>query len=218
MKKIVSLFALSWSISIQANAQNAAEWLQQKRTQKRYLLEQILASAVYQDYLKNGYQVLHNGLMLIGNWRIAELDLHRSFYDAAAQGLRGGIPPDRIARFNRLLGAQRDQLASLSQLCRSGSWVNPQEQRYVWGLLGRIPQQLAPYGATFQELSRAGARALNDAQRLTAIDSLLNEFQADLSVLAHFHSELRVLLRQRMAEQQDARRVGILHQRGGQRP
>ncbi len=48
-----------------ANAQTWDEWFKQKKTQKKYLVQQIAALRVYLDYLKKGYTVVHNGLNTI---------------------------------------------------------------------------------------------------------------------------------------------------------
>jgi len=51
----------------QVNAQTWNEWFRQKKTQKKYLVQQIAALKVYLKYLKQGYRIVDKGLSLVGD-------------------------------------------------------------------------------------------------------------------------------------------------------
>lgn len=73
------LFFLSLQL---AKAQTISEWFAQKSTQKKYLLAQIEALQQYSSYIRQGYQVAHNGLGSIGGWIKGEFDLHGAYYNS----------------------------------------------------------------------------------------------------------------------------------------
>jgi tmRNA-binding protein len=62
-----------------AQAQTWNEWLRQKKTQKKYLLEQIAALQMYMGYAKKGYDIVGSGLHTIRDISNGEFSLHNSF-------------------------------------------------------------------------------------------------------------------------------------------
>ncbi|OJV52278.1 MAG: hypothetical protein BGO31_05460 [Bacteroidetes bacterium 43-16] len=84
MKKSVSMmmiFGLS-VICLQAMGQTAGEWLRQKSTQRKYLLQQIAALRTYSGYLKKGYDVVKDGSGLIKELTGGEFNLHKDYFES----------------------------------------------------------------------------------------------------------------------------------------
>src|SRR5882672_6465398 len=65
--------------------QTFEEWAQQKKTQKKYLLQQIAALQVYIGYAKKGYNVVNNGLTTIRNIKNGDFNLHQNFFESLKQ-------------------------------------------------------------------------------------------------------------------------------------
>jgi len=65
-----------------ANAQTWSEWFSQKKTQQKYLLEQVAALRVYAGYLKKGYEIGRSGLTFIKDASKGEFDLHGAFFSS----------------------------------------------------------------------------------------------------------------------------------------
>ncbi len=63
-------------------AQTFAEWFSQKKTQKKYLIQQISELQVYLGYLKKGYDISKQGLGTIRQIKNGEFDLHSVFYQS----------------------------------------------------------------------------------------------------------------------------------------
>ncbi|MGN7988715.1 hypothetical protein ACTJKC_15305 [Pedobacter sp. 22226] len=63
-----------------STAQTWSEWFSQKKTQKKYLLEQVAALKVYAGYLKKGYEIGSSGLDFIKIASKGEFDLHGAFF------------------------------------------------------------------------------------------------------------------------------------------
>ena len=59
-------------------AQTLAEWVSQKVTQKKYLLQQIAALQVYSGYLSKGYSIAKDGLNTTFNQQNIIISLQRS--------------------------------------------------------------------------------------------------------------------------------------------
>lgn len=78
MKTAITILFLILS-SAPGECQTAGEWVRQKETQKKYLVEQIAAYKIYLDYIKKGYGIVDKGLNAIGVIKEDDRSLHRIF-------------------------------------------------------------------------------------------------------------------------------------------
>ncbi len=62
-------------------AQNAQEFLEQKATQRNYLLEQIAAYRLYAAFLKQGYETAHQGLSLLATLQGKQTSDHTHHFE-----------------------------------------------------------------------------------------------------------------------------------------
>lgn len=60
-------------------AQTFSEWFRQKKTQQKYLMQQIAALQVYIGYAKKGYEIAGSGLQTIRDITGGEFSLHEGF-------------------------------------------------------------------------------------------------------------------------------------------
>ena len=80
MKKTLLFLLLLASASGSLQAQTFAEWFQQKKRQKKYLLQQIAALQIYVGYAQKGYQIAKEGLTTIGGFTRGEFNLHSDYF------------------------------------------------------------------------------------------------------------------------------------------
>ncbi|MET0570452.1 MAG: hypothetical protein ABWZ79_03410 [Pedobacter agri] len=69
----------------QGLAQSWSEWVAQKKTQERYLLEQIAALRLYGSYVKKGYQLVSGGVNVVRDLSKGELDVHELFFSSLSK-------------------------------------------------------------------------------------------------------------------------------------
>jgi len=67
MKRITLILLMLVSMTAEAQVPTWNEWFRQKKTQRRYLIRQIIALKVYLEFLKKGYEIVDNGLRQIGD-------------------------------------------------------------------------------------------------------------------------------------------------------
>ncbi len=79
MKKLLIVFIIILFAET-LPAQTSAEWLSQKKTQKKYLVQQIAALHVYAGYLSKGYTIVKGGINAIQNIKHGDLNLHADHY------------------------------------------------------------------------------------------------------------------------------------------
>jgi len=63
-------------------AQTWSEFFQQKKTQKQYLLEQLVALKIYAGYLEKGYEIAGDGLGIVRGFKNGEFGLHEVFFSS----------------------------------------------------------------------------------------------------------------------------------------
>ncbi len=80
MKKIFTILSIVFIFSLHANAQTFDEWFKQKKTQKKYLVQQIAALKVYLGYLKKGYEIAQKGWTTVENIKNGNFNLDRDFF------------------------------------------------------------------------------------------------------------------------------------------
>ena len=81
MKRICMIVLLVIATTA-SNAQTGAEWFNQKKTQKKYLLAQIAALRYYIDVAQKGYGIAKQGLSTIGKLSKGEFDLHGEYFSS----------------------------------------------------------------------------------------------------------------------------------------
>jgi hypothetical protein len=81
MKKGIWMAVITMVVGLQSvRAQTFSEWFKQKKTQKKYLAQQIAALQVYKGYVEKGWKIAENGLNLIQGFTGGQFDLHRLFF------------------------------------------------------------------------------------------------------------------------------------------
>jgi hypothetical protein len=78
MKSALAVLLFSIGIS-NSYGQNWNEIFRQKKTQQKYLLQQIAALEVYTGNLKKGYEIVNDGLQTIKDFSNGEFNLHNAF-------------------------------------------------------------------------------------------------------------------------------------------
>ena len=79
MKKVLIMTLIAIS-SVTSQAQTLAEWTQQRKTQLKYLLNQIASLRVHVQHVKEGYRILNKGLEAIGSIKRGDFNLHDQFF------------------------------------------------------------------------------------------------------------------------------------------
>jgi len=82
MRKIIFIGLMLFLSAGNIHAQTFSEWFRQKKTQKKYLLQQIAALQVYIGYAQKGYRIAKEGLTTIGGFTKGEFDLHSDFINS----------------------------------------------------------------------------------------------------------------------------------------
>jgi hypothetical protein len=199
MKKlIIVLMLLTASGSL--HAQTWAEWFKQKKTQKKYLLQQIAALKVYIDYAQKGYKIAEQGLNTIGGWTKGEFDLHGDYFNSLKN-----VTPE-IKNYYKVPEVISLQIKIVQQYNKINTQVNQSEnltqaeKDYITRVFERL---LADCESTLDELitvTTNGKLEMEDSQRMARIDKLYLDMKDRYTFCNSFSSDSRLVAASRKHE------------------
>lgn len=184
MKQFLFLFFLVLAIStVKGQAQNTAEWLRQKNTQKKYLLQQIAALQIHLESIKKGYRIARTGLHAVSDLKNGEFNLHSLYF----QSLKKVNPT--IRKYGRIAEISATQVKilkdykALKDRIQADGMYNRAELDYIDRALDSILDNCEQVISDLIDVISDGKLELKDDERLERIDQLYNAMQenADLS-------------------------------------
>jgi len=191
------LVALSMATDM-ASAQTWNEIFKQKKTQKKYLLQQIAALQVYIGYAKKGYDLVGSGIHLVKDITNGEFDLHRAFFTSLA-----AVNPS--IKNSAVVG----EIVSggLGMISVLGDWKDLELSGAEWSYVALVKANLlAECAHDLEELllvTTSGKLEMKDDERLQRLEKLRLSVQDKYDFALSFTTELEILARQRLREERD---------------
>ncbi|MES2277915.1 MAG: hypothetical protein V4592_17945 [Bacteroidota bacterium] len=185
-------------------AQTFAEWFSQKKTQIKYLTQQIAALEQYGSYVKQGYQITQGGWNGIGNWVKGEFDLHSAYYSSLKQvnpAIKNDPKADSIITYAQLIPQEFDQLAGLAGL-------NGDTRSYIGRVKTTVLTETDKDIAELQMVMTDGKAQLTDDERIKRLDAIYERVKDKLVFSGSFCNDVRMLIVQRNQELQDIQTLG----------
>lgn len=211
MKKIILFLILFVSAGGSLKAQTFAEWFQQKKTQKKYLIQQIAALQVYIGYAKKGYTIAKEGLTTIGGFTRGEFILHTDYFNSLKS-----VNPE-IKRYARVADIVALQLKIVQNYNRTYRRLNGSdalsndELAYIRRVFSRL---LDDCDKTLDELitiTTDGKMEMKDDERMKRIDMLYLDMQDKFTFSQSFSNDAVSLAASRLKEKIDVRTSRVLH-------
>lgn len=205
---MIILFALSAQT---AQGQTWNEWFKQKKTQRKYLLQQIAALKVYAEFAKKGYKIARQGLNLIGSFKNGEFNLHADYFNSLKN-----INPEirRYAKIAQIADLQvrivQDYNRTFRQVRRENQ-LNESELDYLVRVFGRLMDDCQTTLDQLIAVTTAGKLELTDDQRVAEIDRLFTQMQENYVFAKDFNRQSLQLSITRKKEQNDVKTSGAMH-------
>jgi len=206
-KRLLAFAMVTAAMSHCAQAQTFAEWFSQKKTQKKYLLQQIAALQVYSGYLKTGYSIAKGGLGSIGNYLGDEYGLHGDYYQRL-KIVNSAVNND--PQVNDILRWQSDILTQTNAVKKQVG-LSQQESDYITKVCRAL---LADCDARMNDLEMIVSDnkiEMSDEQRLRQVARLHQAMQDNYRFAAGFHSQLILYVRNKTQAQKDHNTLNKLY-------
>ena len=203
MEKVFLLLCVLLLGTATVQAQTFAEWFRQKKTQKQYLIEQIVALKVYSEYLKKGYDISKKGLGTISQIKNGDFNLHRDFFGALGT-VNTSIKRDpRVAEIQNL---QVRILAIKEQVLRNqvkSELISKRENRYIAEVFERLIENCGHIMEELGDVALSGNLTMKDDERLGRIDQLHKEMVDNYRFANHFKNQVVTLVASRKQQQRE---------------
>lgn len=157
---------------LQVHGQTTAEWLRQKSTQRKYLLQQIAALQTYSGYLKKGYGIVKDGSGLIKDITGGEFNLHRDYLGSLKNvnpALLKNVKVDAILSMQQAMEQTRYRIR---QKTANTAEYKADEIRQIYKLLHGLEEDCSAKMEELLVVISNGKLELTDDERIKRINAL----------------------------------------------
>lgn len=202
MKKLF-LFLLFVIAANSLKAQTFSEWFRQKKTQKKYLVQQIAALQVYIGYAKKGYSIAQKGLTAIGDFKNGEFNLHSNYFNSLES-----VNP-KIKNYAKVAGiiAYQVKIAQIYnqtyQRLQDSDAFSSDEISYIYRVYGRLLEDCSKAIDELIAVTTSNKFEMKDDERIKRVDALYNDMQDKYSFIQNFSNEAITLANSRIKENND---------------
>ena len=211
MKKILLLATVGLFAFQSSSAQTTDEWLNQKATQKKYLLQQVAALQVYLGYAKKGYNIVTGGINTIRNIKNGDFNLHRDFFNR----LKNVNPAiHRYAKVADIIAYQVKiikQTKLVHQQISETKQFTEAELDYCKQVFDTLLDECIKTVEELILVTTSGELEMKDDERLKRIDWLYADVQDKYSFACSFSEDMSLLAVQRLGEQMEINRSKLIN-------
>lgn len=200
MRKAVLIGTLT-CLTVTAGAQTWSEWFRQKKTQIKYLVEQIAALDVYRRYVEKGYTIAKDGLQTIGGIKDDDFSVHKD-YLASLQRVNPALKTywkvaGAASLQTKIMAVYRQKKAEF----RRSKQFTPDEIAFTDKVFIALLTDCNSLLEHLRLLTTDGASEMKDDERLKAINRIYVDMQDDYVFIQAFGAENSVLSVQRLRQE-----------------
>jgi hypothetical protein len=202
MNKLPLIFAFAIGATI-CNGQTFNEWFRQKKTQKKYLLQQIAALKVYLDYLKKGYKIVDKGLTIVGDIKQGKFDLDIEYLESLKNvnsAVSGSAKVASIVAYQRMIIIEFRRLKASAN---DTDLLTNEEKQYVESVYANM---LRESDMSLDELDRVLSNSdfeMKDDERVKRVDALYVDMKEKYMFTKSFANSTELLIAQRSKDTQE---------------
>lgn len=189
--------------SLFCKGQTTDEWIRQKKTQIRYLKNQIVANKVYIDYLCKGYSIARKGLNTIKQIKSGDFNLHNKFFQLLEECSPYVKKYGRLRELVLLQFTIERELRNFSVLIDQHSVLSAQEQKRLISFESGIRSELSNSVNHLSFVLDNNNMSMTDDERFMWIDEMYNEMQTLARELRSISIEQVLLIKNRQMELRD---------------
>ncbi|UEG54892.1 hypothetical protein LLH06_07930 [Mucilaginibacter daejeonensis] len=207
-KSLLAFAAMTLVIGKQhVQAQTFAEWFDQKKTQRKYLLQQISALWMYKQYAMKGYNIAKGGLGSIGSYVGKEYGLHESYY-TNLKTVNTVVSND--PQVKAILRWQREILEQTAK-AKATRGLNQTEKQHVKDACTALLKDCDGQLHDLQIILENDRTEMSDEQRLRQIGRLYDNMQDNYRFAAAMTEEVRLYALQKDKELKDVNTIKKLY-------
>ncbi len=202
MKQFIILSTLLFSVCA-VYAQTWDELFAQKKTQKKYLAQQIVALQVYAGYLQKGYAIARDGIYTVQSIRKGDFNLHSIFFSSL------GIVNPNVRHYAKVaaiiamqIGIAKKISTAIKQVKNSGQ-LTLEETRYLQSVFNRLLDDCLNSLNELSDVINNGRTQMKDDERIKRIDAIYTGMQDKQVFVQSFSRSATGLTIERINEEMD---------------
>lgn len=207
MKRItILLLVVLCCGAAQAQTPNWNEWFRQKKTQRKYLIQQIAALKVYLEYLKKGYKIVDKGLTTIGDIKDGTFTMDKDYLNSLKQ-----VSPvvKNSPKLNEVIAYQNSIRKDLYRLVldsRRDENLSSDEVEYIEEVYKNMLEECEASIDELIVITTSGEAEMKDDERLLRLDKVHDDMQEKYAFTQDFINGTRLLCVERAKEKNQIKR------------
>ncbi|MEJ7558120.1 MAG: hypothetical protein WKF66_07395 [Pedobacter sp.] len=178
-------------------AQTWDESFNQKKTQIKYLGEQLAALKLYAGYMKKGYEIVGNGVHTVKDIKNGEFTLHQRFFNSLEN-----INP-AIRNSNKIADIISSQLAinKSFKLIKGNNNLSDSNLEYITRVKNQVQEECNRDLEELLLVITSGKIEMEDDERIKRLEKIYNSMLDKSAFAQSFCNEVFLLIRQKENEQ-----------------
>jgi hypothetical protein len=197
---VILLFVV---VGKQGHTQTYDEMFRQKKTQKKYLLEQIAALQTYIGYAQKGYSIATKGLNAIQDIKHGDFNLHKSFFNSLTS-----VNPE-VKKYSKVAGIIAMQVSIAKHVhntikdCKKAKQLTDTELEYLQQVFNNLLDDCTQNLDELLSVITDGEQQMKDDERIKRIDNLYADMQDKQVFVQSFSRSAKELSVQRRNDTYD---------------
>lgn len=195
----VLLLLLITTTATISKAQTWDEFFRQKKTQQKYLVQQIGALKVYAGYLKQGYEITGSGINTVKDIRNGEFRLHQTFISS----LKAVNPT--IRNNSKVVEIIAMQLAIVKSLkgIKSNAFLSADNRDHIRSVRKKVFEECAKDLQELLLVITSGKVEMKDDERIKRLNRVYASMKDKSAFIQSFINEVSLLIAQKANEQRN---------------
>lgn len=178
-------------------AQTWDEFFRQKKTQQKYLVQQIGALKIYAGYLKQGYEIAGSGINTVKNIRNGEFGLHQTFI-SSLKAINPAIRDN--SKVADIIAMQLAISKSFNHI-KSNAFLSADNREYIRMVRKKVFEECAKDLQELLMVITSGKLEMKDDERIKRLNRVYASMKDKSAFIQRFINEASLLIAQNANEQ-----------------
>jgi hypothetical protein len=203
MKFRILIMSLLLFVMQSAYSQTWNEWFRQKKTQKKYLIQQIAALKVYLKYLKKGYGIAKKGMQVVGDIKEGNFNSHKEYFGSLKEVNEVISGSGKVSSTLYFEAAIIDMLKKIRNDADESTALTSEEKQYVHTVCDNLLKLSDEAVSDLQDLLTDSHLEMKDDERITRLAKMNGEARERFSYTRRLFNSNRLLIMQREKERKE---------------
>lgn len=207
----ITITILVCSVMGYAQTPNWNEWFRQKKTQRKYLIQQIAALKVYLEYLKKGYDIAQKGLTTIGDIKNGTFHLDKDYFNSLKQVSPVVRDSPKVTSILNYQYSIIREFRKLYEDSKKDENLTPDEIRYIENMYHNMLDECDDSIHELTLITTSGEAEMKDDERLLRLDKVHEDMLEKYTFTQDFTASTRLLSLKRAKEKKQTKHLQELH-------